>query len=259
MPTAILMAYTRDGFFAVSDGKGTNGTTDSQHERKIFVAKGPSLKVMYGVSGIASILDRGVEILQPIYRPIIEELATQRWPNLGTYADTVMLKLRSILCAEIRKAKNLPDSCIAPPYSFKIQFAGYCNEKPVMTVRELNLWSDKWCVTTSEPLCVAYPGNHSFVGSDAIRKKLVDIEDEEFSDFKTSGFLKLIKQDGNMSRDEFIEGAKRYIQACMTQQARKLDPCCESIGGDIWSAALLENGDLSLCVIVPFNTRESTI
>jgi hypothetical protein len=55
MPTAILIAYTSEGFVAVSDGKGTNAKANSQHERKVFGAKGPSFKLMYGVSGAARV------------------------------------------------------------------------------------------------------------------------------------------------------------------------------------------------------------
>lgn len=145
MPTAILIAYTCEGFVAVSDGKGTNGKADAQHETKVFAVKGPSLKLMYGVSGTASILDGGIEVLQPIYRPLIEELAAQSFPNLGSYADAIILQLRPILRDEIQKSQPLPDSRVDPsrPLSFKIQFAGYCDDKPVMTDRELCLWSDK--------------------------------------------------------------------------------------------------------------------
>lgn len=108
-------------------------------------------------------------------------------------------------------------------------------------------------MTTSEPHCFAYPGNYSFVGSPEIRKKLVEIEDDQFSQFKTVGFMKLIRQDGSISRGEFIDGATKYIQACMTQKARNIDRYCESIGGDIWKATLAENGDFDVCVLVPFN------
>jgi hypothetical protein len=251
MPTAILIAHACDGFVAVSDGLGTSGRTNSKHERKIFAAKGPSLKLMYGVSGIASILDAaGMEVLQPAYRPIIEKLAEQMFPNLGSYADAVILKLVAVLRREIQKDRQLPDFDIAPdrPMSFKIQFAGYCNDGPVLTDRKCQLWSDKWCVTTSEPLCVSYPGRYSFVGSKEIRKKL--IEGDGFSTFETSGFRKLVRNDRSLTREEFIEGATKYIQACMTKEARDLDRCCESIGGDIWKATLDENGNLDVCVIV---------
>jgi hypothetical protein len=142
------------------------GKSTSQNETRIFAAKGLTLKLMYGVSGIASILDAGAEVLQAIYRPTIEELAAQPFSNLGNYADAVMLKLRPVLCDEIQKIKPLPESRIDPdhPYSFKIQFAGYCNGSPVMTDRGLTLWSDKWCVTTSEPLCTACPWRIDTVG-----------------------------------------------------------------------------------------------
>jgi hypothetical protein len=158
------------------------GKSTSQNETKIFPAKGLTLKLMYGVSGIASILDAGAEVLQAIYRPTIEELAAQPFSNLGNYADAVMLKLRPVLCDEIQKIKPLPESRIDPdhPYSFKIQFAGYCNGSPVMTDRGLTLWSDKWCVTNSEPLCTACPGDYSFVGSSIIVEKLVTPGDDEF-------------------------------------------------------------------------------
>jgi hypothetical protein len=255
MPTAILMGRTRDGFVAVSDGKSTNGKADSNHEQKIFAAKGPSLKLMYGVSGVASILDEGTEVLQPLYRPLIEGLAVQSFPNLGSYADEVIVNLRPILRDEIQKSKPLPESIVDPdhPLRFKIQFAGYCNDTPVMTERELCLWSDKWCVTTSEPSCAAYPGCYSRVGSRKIIEKLVGDHDDEFHQFKTAGFMKIIRKDGSISRDEFIDGATKYIQACMTPKARDIDEYCKSIGGDIWQATLAENGEFDVRVIVPFN------
>jgi hypothetical protein len=257
MPTAILMAYTREGFVGISDGKGTNGKTDSQDEQKMFGVAGPNLKLMYGVSGAASILDLDgiTEVLQPVYRSIIERLARRSVPDLGSYADDVILQIRPELSKEIKKERPLPDSTVSPsdPVIFKIQFAGYCDDKPVITERELCLWADKWCVTTSNPLCTIYPGRYSYVGSPKILQKLVDPYDDLFQQFKTIGSNKLIKMDGSISRDEFIDGATKYIQACMTQEARDIDSYCKTIGGNIWKATLGANGDFDVRVLVPFN------
>jgi hypothetical protein len=248
------MVFTKDGFFAVSDGMGTNNKTPSSHETKIFSVSGPSLKLMYGVSGTGSILNRdGVEIFKPKYRSVLEDLAKKEWPNLGTYADAVMLELRIILRDAVQTdGHHLPDFNIMPkcPLSFHLQFAGYCCDVPVMTERQLDLWSNRWCVTTSESACCASLGDRSIVGAmDVVRDITQASEDSPFYDFKTTGLAKFIRKDDTLSSEEFIEGAKKCIQACMTGDAREKYPVCKSIGGDIQSAELAKDGLLKRCVI----------
>jgi hypothetical protein len=201
-------------------------------------------------------LENGNETLQPLYRRIIHDVAAGHFTSLETFADEVISKLKPQILAEIQKDRSLP-VIGAKPYCFNIQFAGYCEGTPIMTTRQLDMWENKWCVTSLESSQPARPGDRSFVGSHEVLKRIVNVEDKEFIDFKTVGFSKFARHQGG-TRKEFIDGAKRYIEACMTPAARRIDKnICEGIGGDIRSAVLSENGDLQLCVIGPASEREN--
>jgi hypothetical protein len=91
------------------------------------------------------------------------------------------------------------------------------------------------------------------VGSDPIAD-IVAGAGNQFLQYKTPGLTKLKKNDGCISKKEAIDAGREYIKACMTSDARNIDPhVCESIGGDIWKATLGENGDFDVRVLVPYN------
>ncbi len=257
MPTAILMVYTPDGFVAISDGKGNPiEKLPSLHEQKVFNLRSHSLNLMYGVSGAASILDEDgkTDILKQAYQPVLQTLASQEFSTLASYADAVMdtlgPKLHEILKADapLRDWGQDPEE-----YKFKIQFAGYFKGVAAIAERRISFWREKWCVTDTKDFCPAHPADYSLVGSEPV-VDIVSGAGNQFLQYKTPGLTKLKKNDRSISQKEAIDAGREYIKACMTPEARGIDPCvCNSIGGDIWKATLAENGDFDVCVLVPFN------
>jgi hypothetical protein len=257
MPTAILMVYTPDGFVAISDGKGTNQRKPSLHEQKIFSLKSHYLHLIYGVSGAASVLDTDgkTDILKQSYQPVLEQLAVQEFPTLASYADGVMDAIGPILHQIFKDVAPLRDWEQNPnePYNFRILFAGYFKGTPAMADRQVSFWRDKYCITDTENHYPAHHGNYFIVGSDPVAD-IVAGAGNQFLQYKTPGLTKLKKNDGCVSQKEAIDAGCEYIKACMTPEARSIDPCvCKSIGGDIWKATLADNGDFDVRILVPFN------
>jgi hypothetical protein len=159
MPTALLMVHTSDGFVAISDGKGTSHGQPSLHEQKIFNLKSHSLHLIYGVSGVASVLDKDgkTDILKQSYQPILEQLAAQEFPALASYADGVMEAIGPILHELLKDVAALRDWEQHPnePYNFRIQFAGYFKGTPAMATRQISFWRDKRCITDIKDSCPA--------------------------------------------------------------------------------------------------------
>jgi hypothetical protein len=257
MPTAILVVYTSDGFVAVSDGKGNNPGNPSLHEQKIFNLENHSLHLMYGVSGAASVIDKDgkTDILKQAYKPILEELAGEEFSTLAKYADGVVDAIGPVIHEIFKEVALLKDWEQYPnePYNFGIMFAGYFKGTPAIAERKISFWRDKRCITETKDFCPARHGHYILVGSDPMAD-IVSGAGNQFLQYKTPGLTKLKKNDGSISQKEAIDAGREYIKACMTPEARNIDPCvCESIGGDIWKATLGENGDFDVSVLVPSN------
>ena len=257
MPTAILMVYTPDGFVAISDGKGSNGGQPSLHEQKLFNLKSRSLNLIYGVSGAASLLDEDgkTDILKQSYQPVLQKLAMQEFPTMASFADAVLVALGPIIHEIIKDVAALRDweQCPDDRYYFRIQFAGYFKGIAAIAKRKISFWHNKWCITDTKDFCPARPADYSRVGSDRVAD-IVSGAGNQFLQYKTPGLTKLKRIDRSISQEEAIDAGREYIKACMTPEARGIDPyVCESIGGDIWKATLAENGDFDVCVLVPFD------
>lgn len=239
MPTAIVIIYTREGFVAVSDGKGNKTQGASEHETKLFPIappNRPSWRAIYGLIGAASLIDRktGKDDFKEIYQDAVTTLENQSIENLADYADRFAGLVGPQLYKqfECEHLFSLPQNQPAKSYFIIIPFAGYFNGIASLVVRRLSFCRDKWSVTRLKNSIHAKFGECYIYGSEAVAEELLNPEATPFAQFKTEGFHKVKMGDASISLQEAKNAATKYIDACDSPAGRAADLYCESIGGD---------------------------
>jgi len=237
MPTAIVIAYTDEGFVAVSDGLATNksGTTNSDAEQKIFPIRSASYQLVLGVSGAASLLEKNEksdisprkDIFKKIFCDTIEQLNCYSFSTLTEYSERFVSEVRT------KVIPYLTDdifSDISQKLEVRLVFAGYFNAEPSLSDFVLSL---------SKGVCgkIDESGKHRrrvgksyIIGS--IKVALSLIIGKEFAEFSTPDFEKIYYGHSDLSLLAALVSAKNYISACETPSARDLCDYCKSIGGD---------------------------
>lgn len=258
MPTAILIIPTLNGFVAASDGFGGRGDASSKHEVKLFPIVSCYGHFIYGISGMASFLekDKKTDVFKCEYMRAIAAIeAKSGLTNLIEYAhafvEAVAPKMDAILAGDAIRLQFPYSTSNAPPIDTRVHFAGYFKGVQSMATCTISFWRDTWCAKVEAPDSSVSPRRCILDGSEEVRKRILN-GDADFSEYQTSGFTKMNAQDESITRPEAIDAAREYIKACMTDKARAIDPDhCAAIAGDVRVATLTEAGDFCQWVEVP--------
>lgn len=250
VPTAIVLIYTQAGFIVTSDGRATdkNGIVRSEKEQKIFpLENGASWNLAFAMSGL-SLLDHGKDITKYVYRTIAAELKrkVERPTNLYDYAKEFVTEAARRLDTELRKTPEtpLPQFGTAKPLYVRLHFAGYFQGIPSMTGYEIQFWKDKprEVMLHGSPPSGTQPCEWYVDGSKTIESLLLSKDKNDFEDFKTAGSEKVRTKDSSLSLEEAKQAAEKYIEACNTRKACKLDEHCETIGAPMTPAKITPKG-----------------
>jgi hypothetical protein len=231
MPTAIVVIYAgQDGFILASDGFGSRGGSE---EQKIFPTCGPFWTLAYAVSGAASCYKLGHDPCKQAYRDAAKALESADPSDLPTslrdYADR-FAKLASQWLNPYFEGSRDDNAKV------RIDFAGYFNGKPSMSTRQMSFKGDSPETIKATDLICGHAAEKDFAGSPPIMDRILKGH-PDFAEFTVHGFAKLANRE-SISLTEAVEVAKKYIQACKTPQARKIDEFCKSIDGRIQVAKI---------------------
>ncbi|MGP8155696.1 MAG: hypothetical protein ACLQMT_02395 [Candidatus Acidiferrales bacterium] len=232
MPTAIVIVHTAEGFVCASDGLGSWG---GNKEQKIFQSCCQNWDIAYAIEGAASSPRRtGEDAFKTAYQEIAEELKSETVKSLADYANMFVHRVGERLQPEFAKGP------LSDKHLIILYFAGYFRTVPSMARRKIHFTCDGPRVTEMHDMVPLTGGSHYVAGSSCVTDKILS-GSSEFIPFRTPGFIKLKKSgsDSTITLDEAVEAAEKYIAACSTPDARKLDPDnCNGIGGETWIAVI---------------------
>ncbi|MFZ3214761.1 MAG: hypothetical protein WA192_01765 [Candidatus Acidiferrales bacterium] len=235
-----MLIYTDEGFVIASDSRGSGG---GNSERKLFPTHGLRGTGVYAVSGAASFPDCGpVDPFIDIYKQTARKLESETFSDLTGYAnrfsDFVGDELHRYLRdwrrqreeEQVQISKGLKQE-----QNVVIHFACYFNDKPSMSKRKIYYGGEGERPRGAQQeanIVEPYSGQHCYVGSENVLKSLLR-GSPALEKFYAPAFEKLNNGE-SVSMEEAKKIAENYIEACKSEEGRKIDSSIgESIGGQV--------------------------
>jgi hypothetical protein len=240
MSTAIMLIYTDEGFVIASDSRGSGG---GNSERKIFPTHGLRGTGVYAVSGAASFPDCGpIDPFIDIYKKTARKIESETFSDLTVYANKFSHLVGDELHRYLRNWRRQREEekvqiseGLKQEQNVVIHFAWYFNDKPSMSKRKIYYGGEgerprgvQQEVNIAEP----YSGQHCYVGSKKVLNSLLR-GSPTLANFYVPAFGKLNNRE-SVSMEEAKQVAENYIEACKSEEGRKIDPGIgNSIGGPV--------------------------
>jgi hypothetical protein len=247
MATAVLRRYTTaDGFLIAADGlmQDADGTVTSRSTRKIFPF-GSDGRMAYSLAGRVGIgPDEGAEIsfrFRTAIDAAVQAIPASPYETLAEYADQLAEHVRSSLEETCQPDKIGFDYSQRPnpgergrTIAWAFLDGYYKGLESSLTIRFYE-HDGRFQKGVFPQLLV--PGKFFYHGSTRIH----DLLEQNDSRFCTGQFLRPLEVPVPHLSEETRRGiiyCRVYIEACESDEGRKEDPFCKTIGGDIHMAVI---------------------
>jgi hypothetical protein len=242
MSTAIIVAYTPDGFIMAADGRGIDSKHPTKHDdsvQKIFAIQDAKRRLAFMVSGSAVIGSDGGEDFSFVAESnkAAEVMRLSRWRDLEGYGG----EFSRIINKALRKAKATGRIAEFPADSrplagergntiARIILAGYYDGWPSRI--EVRFWHDKQSLSVPNiRLCAVE--DELVWGSRRVEEVLRDTRDQRLSSYKAPPPAQA------SPIEQAVHIATNYIRACSDPEALQVDEeNCRAIGGRIHVASI---------------------
>lgn len=223
--------------------RAREGSGGSNSERKIFPTHGLRGTGVYAVSGAASFPDRGpIDPFIDIYKKTAGKLESETFSDLTEYANKFSHLVGDELHRYLRDWRRQREEeqvqiseGLKQEQNVVIHFAWYFNNKPSISKRKIYYGGEgerPRGVQQEANIAEPYSGQHCYVGSEKVLKSLLR-GSRALEKFYAPAFEKLNNRE-SVSMEEAKKVAENYIEACKSEEGRKIDPTIgDSIGGQV--------------------------
>jgi hypothetical protein len=233
--TAIAAVFTEGGFVIAADGKLGCEDPDAsdaarQEERadaqKIFEISSDGRSMAYAFLGTVLNKTAGYDLVSECTQQV-STLSAVPFQSSAGYVCTLSDALKS----HIDMARqHCPGSVGDKPITMLL--VGYFKEEPCWFDVTFRNSSPDPAVEPRDPL---HCGEWVALGSEVVKRAMYEEHDPGFAAYVKVPTVGMSLKDG----ENFAKG---YIEACKTPLARRLDPFCDRIGGDVHVAQVTRLG-----------------
>ena len=253
MPTAIVKAYTSEGFVIGADGRvrqDETGIVVTDSTQKIFPIVESNRTLAYALYGNITITDTAdhklvLDLASEIHKSVAAMSRRESRHDINWYVSKLWpTAYESLLKA--RRDHNIgpfPDAADDRGIIAHVLFYGYYRDEPVEVDLQFRHESQK----IVRPRLSSLPVQRierlplDIRGSKKVADLLINSDDSRFARFRTPAMRLLTRK--RLSLSEGIEIAEKYISACDSDEGRAVDPTiCAGIGGHIHIAAITATG-----------------
>lgn len=242
--TAIAAVYIpRCGFAIGADGRArwshseqldeAKKQMESDEEQKIFEARGQDVKIAYGITGTAYNDDKSFSVMKECQEAATSTSRIEYETHFEYVQRFCGMVSNKIAAAHTEGRFDYSPRTLCPPGDenliLRIMFCGYLGGEPFACDASIfNEQETLSCKLRPYDLQQMFPIT---LGSARIAALLYAERDWRFRNYR-------VRVNETSSLQEAVECVGGYLRACSTPLARRLDPFCEIIGGQIHIATL---------------------